>query len=131
MAGAEPAAVEYLLAAILVTVTILILTALVTGASLAAGLVRHRVATLGAIGAVALAVYLLNLDIVGVGGALAIVVGLVIGTSFAVVARVALAIRHPALTAADAVRRRTGHSRIGLVVAAARLLIAGRRLLLR
>jgi hypothetical protein len=110
--------------------TILIITPLVAAAAFIAGLVRHRVATLGAIGAVALAVYLLGLHI-SVGAVLGITTGAMIGLSAAIAARVALAITHPALTALDEVRRRSGHTRIGLVVAAVRLLVAGRRLLLR
>jgi hypothetical protein len=38
---------------------------------------------------------------------------------------------HPWATLLDAARRRTGHSRIGLAVAMVRLLVAGRRLMLR
>jgi hypothetical protein len=111
--------------------TILILIALVTLASFAIGVVRHRIATLAMAGGVVLAAHLLGLQ-VSLGGALfATAAGLLIGLTLAAVATVALTITHPAITALDVVRRRTGHSRIGLVVAMVRLLVAGRRLLLR
>ena len=111
--------------------TILLLIALVALASFAAGVLRHRIATLVAAAGVVLAAYLLGLHISITGGLFATAVGLLIGLSFATAALVALAIAHPALTLVDAARRRTGHSRIGLVVAMVRLLVAGRRLLLR
>jgi hypothetical protein len=110
--------------------TILLITLITAAAAFLAGLVRHRFVTLGAVAGVALALYLFGLHISGLG-VLGIAVGLMIGLSGAIAARVALAITHPALTAVDLVRERTGHTRIGLVVAMVRLLVAGRRLLLR
>lgn len=111
--------------------TILLLTMLVAVASFGAGVARHRVATLAAAAGVVLAGYLLGLHVSVAGALLASAAGLLIGLSFAIAARVALAIAHPAVTLLDTARRRTGHSRIGLVVAMVRLLVAGRRLLLR
>jgi hypothetical protein len=111
--------------------TILLLILLATAASFLAGLLRHRLATLVAVAGVVLVAYLLGLQVSGVGDVLAIAAGLVAGISLAVAARIAFAISHPAVAVLDAVRLRTGHSRIGLVVAMVRLLVAGRRLLLR
>lgn len=111
--------------------TILLLIALVGLASFVAGVARHRVATLAAAAAVVLAAHLLGLHVSAAGALLAIAVGLAIGLPAAAAAVIALAVMHPTVTVVDAVRRRTGHSRIGLVVAMVRLLVAGRRMLLR
>jgi hypothetical protein len=111
--------------------TILLLIVLVALASVVAGVARHRVATVAAAAVVVLAAYLLELHVSVAGALFATAAGLLIGLPVAAAALIALAIMHPWATLLDAARRRTGHSRIGLAVAMVRLLVAGRRLMLR
>ncbi len=110
---------------------ILALAALVAVGSLLATLFRDRVVTLSAAAGVALASYLFGLHFSVAGGLVGLAAGFLIGIPLAIAVVVALAVTHPAVAVLDIARRYTGHSRLALAVAMVRLLVAGRRILLR